>query len=263
MENAVEDRPHIGAVGAKRLEGKVAIITGSALGIGRATAERFAREGATVVVVDLNETAVKETAEALASEYGVETLGAAANVTDKNAVVAAVKATIEKFGKVDVLVNNAGITKDGLMLRMPEADWDLVMSINLKGAFLCTQAVLRSMMKARSGRIINVASVVGMEGNAGQANYAASKGGVIAFTKSCAKEFASRNILVNAIAPGFIHTRLTDAIPEGPKKKLYERITLSRIGEPSEIANAIFFLASDDSTYMTGQVLVVDGGREL
>ncbi len=264
MENtALQERSYAGAVGAKRLEGKVAVITGSALGIGRATAERFAREGAKVVVIDLDETAVKETAEALASEYGVETLGAAANVTDKNACVAAVKAAIEKFGKIDILVNNAGITKDGLMMRMSEADWDAVLNVNLKGAFLCTQAGLRTMMKARSGRIINVASVVGIEGNAGQTNYASSKAGVIGLTKSCAKEFASRNILVNAIAPGFIHTRLTDAIPEEPKKKLYERITLSRIGEPSEIANAIFFLASDDSTYMTGQVLVVDGGREL
>lgn len=264
MENtAVEDRPHTGAVGAKRLDGKVALITGAALGIGRATAERFAREGANVVVVDLDENAVKEAAAQLSSEFGVETLGAAANVTNKEACDAAVKATLDKFGKIDILVNNAGITKDGLMMRMSEADWDAVLSVNLKGAFLCTKAVLRSMMKARTGRIINVASVVGMEGNAGQANYAASKAGIIGFTKACAKEFSSRNILVNAVAPGFIHTRLTDAIPEEPKKKLYERITLSRIGEPAEIASVIFFLASDDSTYITGQVIVADGGREL
>jgi 3-oxoacyl-[acyl-carrier protein] reductase len=253
----------MGAVGEKRLKDKVAIITGAALGIGRATAERFAREGAKVVVVDLDETKVKEAAEALASEYKTETLGVAANVTDKAACDAAVKTVIEKFGKVDILVNNAGITKDGLMMRMSEEDWDAVLAVNLKGAFLTTKAVLRPMMKARTGKIINIASVVGIEGNAGQANYAASKAGIIGFTKACAKEFASRNILVNAVAPGFIHTRMTDAIPEEPKKKLFERITLGRMGEPPEIANVVFFLASDDASYITGQVIVADGGREL
>ncbi|MFH1725936.1 MAG: 3-oxoacyl-[acyl-carrier-protein] reductase [Elusimicrobiota bacterium] len=247
----------------KRLKDKVAIITGSALGIGRATAERMAQEGAKVVVVDLGEEDVKRVADEIASKYNAETLGVAANVTDKAACDAVVKAAVEKFGKIDVLVNNAGITKDNLLMRMSEEDWDAVLGVNLKGAFLFTKAAIRPMLRAHAGRIINISSVVGLEGNAGQANYAASKAGVIGFTKACAKEFASRKILVNAIAPGFIHTRMTDVIPDEPKKMLKERIVLGRMGEPVEIANVVVFLASDESSYITGQVIVVDGGRQL
>lgn len=246
-----------------RLKDKVALITGGAQGIGRATADLFASEGARLVLADVDETKVKTAAGEIAAARKTGALGVKADVTQLAACEEAVKAAMEKFGRLDVVVNSAGITKDGLLMRMSEADWDLVMDINLKGAFNLTKAAIRPMLKAHSGRIINIASVVGQEGNAGQANYAASKGGLIAFTKTCAKEFASRNILVNAIAPGFIHTRLTDVLPEDAKKKLLERILLGRMGEPEEVAKAILFLASDDASYVTGQVLNVNGGMYL
>lgn len=245
--------------GLMRLLDKVAIITGAAQGIGLATAEHFCREGAKVVLIDVDADAVAKSAQALAVG-GATTLGLKADVRSFGDCEAAVKACLDKFGKVDILINNAGITKDNLLMRMSEADWDLVLDINLKGAFNFTKAAVRSMVKAHSGRIINIASVVGQEGNAGQANYAASKGGIIAFTKSCAREFASRNILVNAIAPGFIKTRLTDAIPEEAKQKLLQKILVGRMGDPIDIARVALFLSSEDSSYITGQTIGVNGG---
>ena len=249
--------------GTKRLLDKVAIVTGAALGIGRATAALLAREGAKVVIVDLKQESCDEAAAAVAKEHGVSTLGAAANVADWASVEAATKAVVDRFGKIDILVNNAGITKDNLLMRMSEAEWDAVLDVNLKGSFFFTKAVVRPMLKAHAGRIINIASVVGQEGNLGQSNYAASKGGLIAFTKACAKEFASRNILVNAVAPGFIHTRLTDVVSEEAKSRTLSRILLGRMGEPEEIAKVVLFLASDDSTYVTGQCIGVNGGMYI
>jgi len=243
-----------------RLKDQVALITGGAQGIGRATADLFAQEGAKLVLVDVNEGLVAETAAKIASSRGTQALGVKADVSNFESCESAVKAAIDKFGKIDILMNNAGITRDNLVMRISDADWDLVLNVNLKGAFNFTKAVCRPMLKAHSGRIINIASVVGQEGNAGQANYAASKGGLIAFTKSCAKEFASRKILVNAIAPGFIRTRLTDVLPEEAKRKLCETILLERMGEPEEIAKVALFLASDESSYVTGQVIPVNGG---
>lgn len=245
----------------QRLKDRVALITGSAQGIGRATADYFAREGASVVLADVDGGLVAQSADALAAEVpGARTLGLKVDVTQSADCEAAVKSCIEKFGKIDILVNNAGITKDNLVMRMSEADWDLVLDINLKGAFNCTKAAVRPMLKARYGRIVNIASVVGQEGNAGQANYAASKGGLIAFTKACAREFGSRNILVNAVSPGFIKTRLTDAIPEDAKEKLLAKIIVGRMGDPVDIAQAVLFLASDEASYITGTVLGVNGG---
>ena len=243
-----------------RLKDKVAIITGAAQGIGRAAAELFLSEGGKVVLVDLDEALVQKAAADAASATGGSALGLRGDVVKFADCDSVVKAALDKFGKIDILVNNAGITKDNLLMRMSEDEWDLVQAVNLKGAFLFTKAVCRPMLKAHAGRIVNIASVVGQEGNIGQANYAASKGGLIAFTKACAKEFASRNILVNAIAPGFIHTRLTDAISEEAKKRMTDRILLGRMGEPMDVAKVILFLASDDSSYVTGQVFGVNGG---
>jgi len=246
-----------------RLKDKVALITGAAQGIGRMTAEVFAQEGAKVVLADLDDALVARSAADVAKIAGTQTLGIKLNVTDHASCEAVVNATLDKFSKIDILVNNAGITKDNLFMRMSEAEWDMVLSVNLKGAFLCTKAVVKPMIKAHAGRIINIASVVGQEGNAGQANYAASKGGLIAFTKTCAKELCSRNILVNAIAPGFIKTRLTDAVSEEVKKYMTSRILLGRIGDPVDVARAALFLASEDSSYITGQVINVNGGMYL
>ena len=254
-DTATQAAPAVGL----RLKDKVAVITGSAQGIGYATAEVFAAEGAKVVIVDVNAELAQKSAAALAA--GKDTaFGMACDVTKYDQCEAVVKAVVEKWGKIDILVNNAGITKDNLMMRMSEADWDLVLAVNLKGAFNFTKAVVRPMMKAHYGRIVSIASIVGEEGNAGQANYAASKGGLIAMTKSVAREFASRNITANAVAPGFIRTRMTDAIPEDAKKKLFDKILLGRMGEPSEVARAILFLSSDESSYITGHVLNVNGG---
>ncbi|OGS37603.1 MAG: 3-oxoacyl-[acyl-carrier-protein] reductase [Elusimicrobia bacterium RIFOXYD12_FULL_66_9] len=243
----------------QRLKDKVAIITGSAQGIGYATAELFAAEGAKVVIVDVDAAKCDSSAQALDAGKGIA-FGMACDVTKSDQCEAVVKAALEKWGKIDILVNNAGITKDNLMMRMSEADWDLVLDVNLKGAFNVTKACIKPMMKARYGRIVNIASIVGQEGNAGQANYAASKGGLISMTKSVAREFASRNINANAVAPGFIRTRMTDAIPEEAKKKLQEKILLGRMGEPIEIARAVLFLSSEESAYITGHVLSVNGG---
>ncbi len=254
-ETAVRPVPTTGV----RLKDKVAIITGSAQGIGYATAELFAAEGAKVVIVDVNGEMAQKSAATLDAGKGIS-FGMGCDVSKYDQCEAVVKAAMDKWGKIDILVNNAGITKDNLMMRMSEADWDLVLSVNLKGAFNFTKACVRPMMKAHYGRIVGIASIVGEEGNAGQANYAASKGGLIAMTKSVAREFASRNITANCVAPGFIHTRMTDAIPEEAKKKLFDKILLGRMGEPLEVARAILFLSSDESSYITGHVLNVNGG---
>lgn len=242
-----------------RLKDKVAIITGSAQGIGYATAELFAAEGAKVVIVDVNAELAQKSAAQLDGGKGIS-FGMGCDVSKYDQCEAVVKAAVEKWGKIDILVNNAGITKDNLMMRMPEAEWDLVLNVNLKGAFNFTKAVVRPMMKAHYGRIVSIASIVGEEGNAGQANYAASKGGLIAMTKSVAREFASRQITANCVAPGFIRTRMTDAIPEDAKKKLFDKILLGRMGDPVEVARAVLFLSSDESSYITGHVLNVNGG---
>ncbi|OGR84014.1 MAG: 3-oxoacyl-[acyl-carrier-protein] reductase [Elusimicrobia bacterium RIFCSPHIGHO2_02_FULL_57_9] len=242
-----------------RLKDRVAIITGAAQGIGLATAELFCAQGAKVVLVDVDANLVAKSAQNIAAS-GAPALGIKSDVTKFEDCEAVAKAALDKFGKIDVLVNNAGITRDNLLIRLPDADWDLVLGVNLKGAFNFTKAVIRPMLKAHYGRIINIASVVGVEGNAGQANYSASKAGLIGLTKSCAREFATRNILVNAVAPGFIRTRLTDAIPEPEKAKLLTKILLGRMGEPIDIARAVLFLSCEDSSYVTGHVLHVNGG---
>lgn len=243
----------------KRLSGKVALITGSARGIGEGIATLFAKEGANIVLSDVNEELLKDT-ETKISSLGVKVLSCKADVTNQGQVEEMVKKIVDKFGKIDILVNNAGITKDNLLLRMSEAEWDAVLSVNLKGAFLCTKAVSKIMLKQRSGKIVNMASIIGIYGNAGQVNYAASKGGLIAFTKSIAKELASRNINANAIAPGFIKTEMTDKLTEDSKKVMLERIPLNRFGEIKDVACAALFLASDESNYITGCTIQVDGG---
>ncbi len=244
------------------LNDKVALVTGSARGLGQAIALKLAEAGADIALCDLNAEWLEETAEKVkalgrrAEAYGV-------NVADGESVAAGIKAIQADFGKIDILVNNAGITKDGLIMRMSEDDWDAVLNVNLKGTFLCTKAVMRGMMKQRSGTIVNIASVIGLMGNAGQANYAASKGGVIAFSKTVAKELASRNVRCNAVAPGFIRTAMTDALEEDVQNKMKELIPLSRFGEPEDVANVVLFLASDASAYVTGQVVSTCGGMVM
>ena len=246
-----------------KLKDQVAVITGAAQGIGRAIAEAFAKEGAKIVVSDINAELAKRTAQEINQKYNVETISVDGNTAVLADCEKLMQQTLDKFSKINILVNNAGITRDNLILRMSESEWDSVISVNLKGVFNCIKAVSKSMVKQRSGRIINIASVVGLMGNAGQANYSASKGGVIALTKSSAREFASRNILVNAIAPGFIRTAMTDALSEEAKKKLSEQIPLVRLGEPDDVAKVAVFLASDDSSYITGHTISVNGGMYM
>jgi len=247
----------------KKLLDKVAIITGSAQGIGKAIAIALADEGANVVISDIDEELAKITAEEISKTKGVQTLAFKTDVSKISDVENLVKNTLDKFQKIDILINNAGITRDNLLIRMSEQEWDTVLDINLKGVFNCTKAVSKVMIKQKQGRIVNIASVVGLMGNAGQVNYSASKGGVIAFTKSCARELAGRNILVNAVAPGFIKTRMTDALSEEQKKKLTELIPLNRLGEPEDVAKVVVFLCTDDSSYITGQVISVNGGMYM
>lgn len=247
----------------KKLLNKVVIITGAAQGIGKSIAKKLASSGANCVIVDVDLQNAENTAKEISAEFDVETLVFKVDVVNFQEVQNCVDETIKKFNKVDILVNNAGITKDNLVLRMTEEEWDKVLDINLKGCFNFIKAVSKYMMKQRSGRIINIASVVGLMGNPGQANYSASKGGLIALTKTVAKEFASRNILVNAVAPGYIRTRMTEVLSEEQKKKLQEYIPLNRLGEPEDVANVVWFLSIEESSYITGQVISVNGGMYM
>ena len=242
------------------LDGKVALVTGGSRGIGRAIAVALAREGAKLAINFAgNEKAAEET-KALVEQAGSEAILLKADVSDKDADAALIDTVVKTYGKIDILVNNAGITRDSLMLRMKEDDFDAVIDTNLRSVFYLTKAVAKSMMKKRTGRIINMSSVVGLTGNAGQVNYAAAKAGVLGITKSAAKELASRGITVNAVAPGFIETDMTDVLSDTVKESLLHEIPLKRMGEPKDVANAVLFLASDQSAYITGQVIHVDGG---
>ena len=245
-----------------RLKDKVALVTGGARGIGRAIALSFAKEGADIVVGDVNLEEAQKTCQDIEA-LGRKSLAIQLDVTDYAKCEEAINKILDKFTKVDILVNNAGITKDNLLLRMSEAEWDAVLGVNLKGTFNCIKAVSRPMIKQRQGRIINIASIIGIIGNAGQANYSASKAGIIALTKSAAKELASRNINVNAVAPGFIQTDMTAKLPEELKLKMQEGIPLNRFGAPNDVAAVCLFLASEDSSYVTGQTIVVDGGMVM
>jgi 3-oxoacyl-[acyl-carrier protein] reductase len=243
------------------LTNKVALVTGSARGIGREIALRLAEAGADVAVNDI--AAAAEALEGVVKEIeslGRKAMAATADVSQAEEVGRMVEGVVGRFGRIDILVNNAGVTRDGLVMRMSDADWDTVLNIDLKSVFLCTRSVLRGMVKQRWGRIVSIASIVGINGNAGQANYAAAKAGIIAFTKSVAKEVASRGITANAIAPGYIDTRMTQSLEEKQSAELMKRIPMGYAGTPRDVAEAAAFLASDEARYITGQVLGVDGG---
>ncbi len=241
------------------LSGKAAFVTGSTRGIGLAIARALHGAGAKVAVVGREQAR----AAAVAAELGDRAVGVGCDVAKGDQVDAAIGAAEQALGPIDILVNNAGLTRDNILLRLSEADWDTVLDANLKGAFHTTRAVIKGMMKRRSGRIVNITSIVGLTGNKGQANYAASKAGLIGFTKSVAKEYASRGVLVNCIAPGFIETDMTAALPDEARTTLLQDIALGRLGRPEDVANAVLFLASDLAAYVTGQVLVVDGGMVI
>lgn len=244
------------------LNEKTALITGAARGIGKELALCLAKEGADLAICDIDEKALLQTKAEIESS-GRQCLTAVVDVSSAEAAGDMVNKTLDKFGKVDILVNNAGITRDSLLMRMKEEDWDAVLAVNLKGAFNFTKAVSKAMVKQRSGRIVNIASVIGIMGNAGQANYAASKAGIIGLTKSSAKELASRGINVNAIAPGFIKTPMTDKLTEAQKEQMLKAIPLARFGEPEEVASLVLFLVSDASSYITGEVIKIDGGMVM
>ncbi len=246
-----------------RLENQVAIVTGAGRGIGHAIAVRLAQEGARVASVSRTETNAQKTADEINAARADAARAYAVDVSDHAAVQEVGTRILEDFGRVDILVNNAGVTRDGLSMRMAVEDWDLVLNTNLRGAFNFVQAVQRSMIKQRSGRIINISSVIGLIGNAGQANYAASKAGLIGLTKSLAREMASRGITVNAVAPGLIETDMTSVLSEETRKNILSRIPLGSLGKPDDIANMVAFLASGEARYITGQVLAVDGGMVM
>ncbi len=245
------------------MDGRVAIITGGARGIGRAIAEKLSSLGASVVIADMRMELAEATSAEVAQMSGRKVIPLNVDVTNGKSAAEMVERTLAEFGKLDILVNNAGITRDTLILRMEEADWDAVLNVNLKGAFNCSKAVLRQMMKQRYGRIVNISSVSGQAGQAGQTNYSASKAGLIGFTKALAREVASRQITVNAVAPGFIPTSLTNDLSDELKKSILGATPLGRMGKPEEIAAAVAFLASEEAAYITGQVLAVDGGMAM
>ncbi len=242
------------------LQDRVAIVTGGAQGIGKAIAERLARYGANVVVADLRVEKAEATASEITANTGRRAIAAQVDVADNASARALIGRVVEEFGRVDILVNNAGITRDNLILRMKEEDWDLVLNINLKGAFNCSQAVVRTMMKQHYGRIVNITSVSGVSGQAGQTNYSSSKAGLIGFTKALAKEVGSRNITVNAVAPGFIETDLTAGLPQELKDAAIKLTPVGRFGKPEDVAVAVAFFVSDEAAFITGEILKVDGG---
>jgi len=244
------------------ISGKIALVTGAAQGIGREIAFALATDGADVAICDVNLEAAQKTAAEIEGK-GRKSLAIKANVASSADVTAMIEQVVEKFGRIDILVNNAGITRDGLILRMKDEDWDLVLSINLKGAFLCTKSALKYMTKQRAGTIINIASIVGAMGNAGQANYVASKAGLIGLTKTIAREYANRGITSNAVAPGFIETAMTQALPENVRQELAKQIPMGKLGTPGDVANAVRFLASPWASYISGQVIHVNGGMYM
>lgn len=248
-----------------RLEGKVALITGSSRGIGATTALKLAEEGADIIINYPFEGERDNAAEVVKSieKLGRKAIMIESDISELEKAKKLIKEGLDKFGKIDILVNNAGITRDNLLLRLKEEDWDAVINVNLKGVFNCTKAILRTMMKQRSGKIINLASVVGVMGNAGQTNYSASKAGVIGFTKSVAKEVSSRGITSNAVAPGFIESHMTENLPEEVKEQMLSSIPLNKFGKQEDVANLISFLASSDADYINGQVINVDGGMVM
>ena len=239
------------------LESRIALVTGGAQGIGAEIAQGLAAEGARVIVTDINDSAGAQVSRGDRIDYRHM------DVSNPDEVARTVDEIVQNYGKIDILVNNAGVTNDKLLLRMTKEDWDRVLAVNVTGTFLVTKAVVRSMIKQRYGKIINIASVVGLTGNAGQANYAASKAGIIGFTKSCAKELGGRNITVNAIAPGFIETSMTKDIPEEAKQNFLKSIPLGRVGQPKDVADLVLFLSSDRSSYITGQTICVGGGMVM
>ncbi len=245
-----------------RLKDKVTFVTGAAQGIGKAIALAFAKEGSSIIVSDVNLELAAQTAREVEA-LGVKAIAIKTNVADLADVEAGVAEAVKSLGRIDILVNNAGITKDNLLIRMKREEWDAVINVNLSGVFNCTKAVSSLMMKQRYGKIINIASIVGQMGNFGQANYAASKAGVIGFTKTVAKELASRNVTANAIAPGFIQTAMTDKLTDEVKQKMLEQIPLGKLGQPEDIAQAALFLASPAAEYITGQVIAVNGGMYM
>jgi len=246
-----------------KLENKISLITGGARGIGRQIALSFAQAGSDLAICDVDEAAVNQTKNELEQLTGRRVMAGKVDVTSMTSCQEFVDKILEHFGRLDILINNAGITRDKLIMRMGEDDWDLVLNVNLKGAFNCIKAVTRPMMKQRSGKIVNMASIIGIIGNPGQANYSASKGGLIALTKTAAKEFGSRGINVNAIAPGYIRTDMTDKLSDEIKEKMISGIPLGQMGLPQDVANLAIFLASDDSSYITGEVIKVDGGMAI
>ena len=245
-----------------RLKDKTALITGAAQGIGRAIAMQMAREGAHIGIGDINLQGVQKTGETIKA-LGVRTMALSLNVSDSKSIAAAFEQLISEFGRVDILVNNAGVTRDALLLRMKDTDWDIVVDINLKGSFLCSKEAIKYMTKQKYGRIVNISSVVAFMGNPGQANYSASKAGLIGLTKTLAREYASRGITVNAVAPGFIETFMTEKLSEKVREELLRSIPLGTLGQPEDIAKAILFLCSHDADYITGHVLHVNGGMYM
>ncbi len=245
------------------LEGRVAVVTGAARGIGLSIAELLTRQGANLVIADVQYDGAQAAAKTIESTYSRRTLALPVNVAEWESAKGMIEKVIKEFGRLDILVNNAGITRDTLIMRMEEADWDIVINVNLKGAFNCSKAAIRQMMKQRYGRIINISSVSGQAGQVGQTNYSASKAGLIGFTKALAREVASRQITVNAVAPGFIPTALTNELAPELKDMILKATPLGRMGKPEEIASAVAFLASEEAAYITGQVLAVDGGMVM